>query len=84
MWADLYDYATFAEYYGIGVWGCKGTTPDWTVEGLTEAFLRVLDEGEAGVAMRREAGRLGEMARARPGRDAAARQVAELAGSGKA
>lgn len=83
MWFDLYDYATLVDYHEIGVWGCKETTPEWTVEGLTEAFLRVLDDGEAGVAMKEKAGRLGEMARARPGRDAAAGQIADLAGSGK-
>lgn len=43
-----------------------------------------LDDGDAGMRMREEAKRLGEMARARPGREEAARLIAELAGSGKA
>ena len=83
MWYDLYDFATWAEYHGLGVWGCRDTSPDWTVEGLTDALLRVLDDGEAGIAMREKAARLGEEARANPGREAAARLVAELAGSGR-
>ena len=83
MWFDTYDFATYAEYYGIGVWGCRDAAPEWTVEGLTEAFLKVLDDGEAAVAMREKARQLGEKARARPGRDAAARQIADLAGSGR-
>ena len=84
MWADTYDFSTWADYYGFGVWGCRSTAPYWTVEGLTEAFRAVLDEGEAGVAMRKEASRVGEMARANPGRDAAARLIAELATSAAA
>lgn len=83
MWFDLYDFATYAEHYGIGVWGCRDTSPEWTAECLTDAFMRGLDEGEAGARMRGEAKRLGEMARARPGREEAARLIAELAGSGK-
>ncbi|SPO06230.1 uncharacterized protein DNG_08919 [Cephalotrichum gorgonifer] len=83
LWADLFDFATYSEYYGIGVWACRPTTPDWTAEGIAEALLKVLDNGEAGVAMRAEARRLGEIARARPGRDAAAQIIADLAGTGK-
>lgn len=84
VWFDLYDFATYAEYYGIGVWGCRETSPEWTVKGLTDAFMSGLDDGDAGMRMREEAKRLGEMARARPGREEAARLITELAGSGKA
>ncbi|KAI7771398.1 hypothetical protein LZL87_010838 [Fusarium oxysporum] len=30
LWADLYNYAALAETSGIGVWGCKDSTPNWT------------------------------------------------------
>ncbi|KAF5719546.1 2-hydroxyacylsphingosine 1-beta-galactosyltransferase [Fusarium mundagurra] len=30
LWADLYNYAALAETRGIGVWGCKDSTPHWT------------------------------------------------------
>ncbi|KAF5556416.1 2-hydroxyacylsphingosine 1-beta-galactosyltransferase [Fusarium napiforme] len=30
LWADLYNYASLAETRGIGVWGCKNSTPNWT------------------------------------------------------
>ncbi|KAF5252903.1 hypothetical protein FANTH_2227 [Fusarium anthophilum] len=30
LWADLYNYAALAETRGIGVWGCKESTPNWT------------------------------------------------------
>ncbi|WJG37122.1 uncharacterized protein FOBCDRAFT_147839 [Fusarium oxysporum Fo47] len=29
LWADLYNYAALAETSGIGVWGCKDSTPNW-------------------------------------------------------
>lgn len=73
-----------SEYGGFGVWASKDTTPDWTIEGLTAAFLKVLDGGEEGSAMRERAHVLGEEARERPGRETAARIIAELAASGRA
>ncbi|KAF4503571.1 sterigmatocystin biosynthesis peroxidase stcC [Fusarium agapanthi] len=30
LWADLYNYAALAETRGVGVWGCKESTPNWT------------------------------------------------------
>ena len=83
-WLDTFDYATMAEYGGFGVWGSKKSAPKWTVEGLTDSFLKVLDGGEEGSAMRERARELGKMAQASPGRDTAARVIAELAGSGRA
>ncbi|RGP72018.1 2-hydroxyacylsphingosine 1-beta-galactosyltransferase [Fusarium longipes] len=83
LWADLYNYASLAETYGVGVWGCPGTSPNWTAEGLSQAFLKVLDGGEASVAMREKARKLGDRIQAaEKGRDVAARKVAELAYSG--
>ncbi|PCD32332.1 hypothetical protein FGRA07_09584 [Fusarium graminearum] len=83
LWADLYSYAALVETIGIGVWACPATSPKWTVEGLTHAFLRVLDGGEASVSMREKARELGDKIQAtEKGRDVAARKVAELAYSG--
>lgn len=72
-----------AEYGGFGVWGSKASAPDWTVEGLTASFLKVLDGGKEGAAMKERARELGEQARASPGRDTAAQIVAGCAGSGR-
>ncbi|KAL6922729.1 hypothetical protein FSHL1_000003 [Fusarium sambucinum] len=83
LWADLYSYAALVETIGIGVWACPATSPKWTVEGLTHAFLKVLDGGEASVSMREKAREVGDKMQAtEKGRDVAARKVAELAYSG--
>ncbi|CAG7561845.1 unnamed protein product [Fusarium equiseti] len=84
MWADCYNYAALAETIGVGVWACPSTSPNWTVEDLTQAFMKVLDGGEASVAMRQKAMELGNNIQAgEQGRDIAARKVAELAYSGR-
>ncbi|KAJ4251887.1 hypothetical protein NW762_011184 [Fusarium torreyae] len=83
MWADLYNYAKLVETTGIGVWACPSTNPDWTVDELAEAFLKVVD-GEESVSIREKAKTLGEKMQAgEKGRDLAARKVAELAYAGK-
>ncbi|KAI3340727.1 hypothetical protein F4824DRAFT_452008 [Ustulina deusta] len=84
MWLDCYNYAQLAEDVGVGVYANRASAPYWTVEGLRESFLRVLDGGEAGSRMREKAKRLGEMARKDPGRYVAAREIARLAASGHA
>ncbi|KAF5594994.1 2-hydroxyacylsphingosine 1-beta-galactosyltransferase [Fusarium pseudocircinatum] len=43
LWADLYNYAALAETRGIGVWGCKESTPKWTGECLLDAFMKGID-----------------------------------------
>ena len=84
MWADCYNYAALAETIGVGVWACPSTSPNWTVEDLTQAFMKVLDGGEASVAMRQKARELGNNIQAsEKGRDVAAKKVAELAYSGR-
>ncbi len=80
MWADLYNFAALAETIGVGVWGCKEITPDWTSECLTGSLLRALDGSPDIVSLRNKAKQLGDKVQARDkGRDIAAREVAKLA-----
>lgn len=79
LWADLYNYAALAETSGVGVWGCKDTTPDWTSQCLTAAFLEVV-EGDHGGVLKKVAKQLGDRVQTgRKGRDIAADEVAKLA-----
>ncbi|KAJ2984074.1 hypothetical protein NUW58_g6141 [Xylaria curta] len=84
MWLDCYNYAQLAEDVGVGVYATRATAPTWTVEGLRDSFLKVLDGGEEGRQMREKAKKLGETARREPGRYVAAREVARLAEFGHA
>lgn len=80
LWADLYNFAALAETIGVGVWGCKEITPDWTSECLTSSLLRALDGARDGVSFRNKAKQLGDKVQAGDkGRDVAAREVAKLA-----
>ncbi|KAG5743422.1 hypothetical protein H9Q70_013864 [Fusarium xylarioides] len=47
LWADLYNYAALAETRGVGVWGCKESTPNWTIECLLDAFMKIDGCGES-------------------------------------
>ncbi|KAI0976908.1 hypothetical protein F4678DRAFT_128756 [Xylaria arbuscula] len=84
MWLDCYNYAQLAEDVGVGIYANRASAPNWTVEGLREGFLQVLQGGEKGSQIREKAARLGEIARENPGRYVAAREIARLAGSGHA
>jgi hypothetical protein len=79
MWADLYEYATRAEYLGIGIWGNKEAAPHWTSGELTKAFLDVLDNGPAAVKMRENAKLLGDKFKEKPGSICSADELAKLA-----
>ncbi|KAH8163600.1 hypothetical protein CIB48_g4642 [Xylaria polymorpha] len=79
MWLDCYNYAQLAEDVGVGVYATRATAPDWSVEGLRDSLLRVLDEREEGRQLRSKAKYLGEIARKEPGRYVAAREIARLA-----
>ncbi|KAJ4196151.1 hypothetical protein NW767_009611 [Fusarium falciforme] len=80
LWADLYGYAALAENIGVGVWACRGTNPDWTVDHLSQSLLKVLDGGEASLSMREKAKKLAEKIHAGgEGREIAAKKIAELA-----
>jgi UDP:flavonoid glycosyltransferase YjiC (YdhE family) len=80
-WLDLYGFAQLSETIGVGVWGCRETSPYWTTECLYEAILRVLRSDES-AAMQEKAKKLSALAQARPGRYIAAKEIAKLAGSG--
>jgi hypothetical protein len=79
MWADCYEFATRVEWLGIGVWGSKSAPLNWTTEGLSSAFLRVLANNEAAESMRVKARQLGETLQGKPGRVCAADELAKLA-----
>ncbi|KAL8382118.1 hypothetical protein RB595_006075 [Gaeumannomyces hyphopodioides] len=83
LWMDLYNYATLAEYAGLGIWASKRSAPDWTVEELSAAILKVLSEDDPfAVAARAKAKALSAKAKVRLGRDHAADIIAEIAAKG--
>lgn len=83
QWLDLYSFAQLAEDIGVGLWGCRETSPFWTPECLEDAILKVIDGSSGSVAMQNKARQLGRIAQSDPGRYIAAREIAKLAGSGK-
>lgn len=76
------DYAQLAEELGIGIWACRKTSPDWTVDGLTVAFMEMLGDNSRAAEMAKKAKAVGERARANRGRDVAAQEIAKLAATG--
>lgn len=77
---DLYGFASLVGSMGVGVWGCRETSPHWTAECLSEAFQRVVRDDEAGIAMRTKAKQIGDRIAAGPkGRDISAGVIADLA-----
>jgi UDP:flavonoid glycosyltransferase YjiC (YdhE family) len=82
MWVDLFNYAQLAEQTGVGLWGCRSTTPDWTPQCLEESIVSVAF-GPGSEKFRAKAREISvEAKRDGLGRDIAARRVAELARSG--
>lgn len=79
LWADLYDYAVRVEMLGIGVWGSKRSTPNWTAEELGGAFFKALGDSDEAVSMRKKAGELGRQFQKNPGRITAASEISRLA-----
>ncbi|CAG9956625.1 unnamed protein product [Clonostachys rosea f. rosea IK726] len=80
MWYDTYNFASLTEMAGVGVWGCKKTSPEWTVEDLSASMLKVIGNDELGIKIRETAKELGDKVRSREkGRDIAAQEVAKLA-----
>ena len=84
MWLDCYNYAQLAEDVGVGVYANRDTAPMWSVAGIRDAFLKVLGDEEDSRRMKEKARALGQKARKEPGRYVAAREIARLAGSGRA
>ncbi|KAM5346177.1 hypothetical protein ACJ41O_009182 [Fusarium nematophilum] len=81
IWFDLYNYASTAEYLGVGIWPTKDTAPGWNATSLSQCFLSALT-GVSGEAMRKKAKKLGEIARQYEGSVMAAREVAAMAAKG--
>ncbi|KAI1498562.1 hypothetical protein F5X99DRAFT_420535 [Biscogniauxia marginata] len=82
QWFDLYYFAQLTEDIGVGVWGCPETSPDWTVECLQDALLRVVKD-KSGQEMKEKARQLEHVARSSPGQQFVAREIARLAAAGK-
>jgi hypothetical protein len=77
---DLYGFASLVESMGVGVWGCRETSPDWNVQCLSEAFQQVVRDDPAGIAMRTRARQVSDRIAAGPkGRDISAGVIADLA-----
>ena len=83
LWADHYSFAQLVESLGLGIYATRGTAPNWTVGGLADPILKILDEGDAGTKIREEAVRIGRIARKDPGRYVAARRIYEVIASEK-
>ncbi|RAO66850.1 uncharacterized protein BHQ10_002862 [Talaromyces amestolkiae] len=79
MWTDLYNYAQRVESIGVGIYATRGTAPEWTVKGISDAFLQVIDGGPKSSGIRARAKYLGDVARKNPGKYAAANLIASLA-----
>jgi hypothetical protein len=83
MWVDLFNYAQLAEQSGVGLWGCRATTPDWTPQCLEDSIFRVAF-GPESAEFRRKAREISvEAKKGGLGRDLAADKVAGLARSGR-
>ncbi|EXF84532.1 hypothetical protein CFIO01_09660 [Colletotrichum fioriniae PJ7] len=80
-WLDLYNYAARVEQVGIGIWGNRESAPGFSLNELSDAFLRLVDGGPESVAIRDNARAIQQTLR-RPGRDIAADEIARLAARG--
>ncbi|KAK8030465.1 UDP-glucoronosyl and UDP-glucosyl transferase [Apiospora arundinis] len=78
MWVDLYNYAMLAEMTGVGVYATRGTAPRWTVAGLTNAFLAVVD-GPRTEKMQQRAQDIAQLMQKEPGSHKAAKLIAGMA-----
>lgn len=80
LWVDLYNFAALVETLGVGVWGCKPSSPEWTAECLSKAILKTVDGSQESLTMREKAKQLGDKINLREkGRDVAAKEIAKLA-----
>jgi len=80
VWVDLYDFATRAEWLGIGIWGNKKAAPSWSSEELSASILRTLGDGEEATRIRKNARDLADFIEKKGvGRSLAAQEIANLA-----
>ncbi|KAE9367046.1 glycosyltransferase family 1 protein [Stipitochalara longipes BDJ] len=82
LWEDHYNFAQLVEDLGLGIYATRGTAPNWTVNGLVDSFLKILDDSDVSAKIRQEAARIGHIARENPGRYVAAREIYKLIASG--
>ncbi|KAM0718518.1 hypothetical protein Q7P37_005588 [Cladosporium fusiforme] len=77
MWADLYNYAQLAESGGIGVWGCRESSPEWTSQCLRDSIVKVASSADS-VGFQDRARAISAEAKAQgTGRDIAAAIIAD-------
>ncbi|KAL7629626.1 hypothetical protein AAE478_001148 [Parahypoxylon ruwenzoriense] len=82
QWIDHYNFALLAEEVGVGVWGCRDTSPYWTAECIRDALFTVVDRNGTGITMRENAKRFRDLVQSNPGQYIVAREIAKLAASG--
>lgn len=78
MWEDLYNFAQLAEDLGVGIYACRRTAPTWTVDGLVDAFSKVVIKTPESLKMRVTAHRIGMHSKKIPGREVAAEMIAKM------
>lgn len=78
LWFDCYNFASTAEYLGVGIWPGRDTAPAWHSQTISAGIVRAL-VGDGSAALKEKSRALGEKARSYGGRNAAAREVARLA-----
>lgn len=65
----------------MGIYGSKQTAPDWSLQELSNALLRLVDGKPEGVAMASKAQELGNIAKREEGRYCAAKEIIKLVDS---
>lgn len=78
IWEDHYNFAQLVEDLGLGIYATRGTAPEWTVAGIAEPILRVVQQGEESTKWRQKAKEVGRLAQERPGRYIAAAELVKL------
>ncbi|KAI1267684.1 hypothetical protein F5Y18DRAFT_378439 [Xylariaceae sp. FL1019] len=78
VWEDHYNFAQLAEDLGVGIYANRESAPAWDVDGLVGAILEATNGSQKSLSMRKKASGIGDTVRARPGRSAAAKMIAEL------
>ena len=79
FWVDLFNYAQLAEQIGVGVWGCRETTPDWKPRCLSDDILKVTTGPQSADFQRRASEVSQEATKNGLGRDLSAALIAKLA-----
>jgi hypothetical protein len=68
------------EDLGLGIYATRETAPEWTISGISQPIIELLDQSNLSTAKRRvEALRVRDLAEKSPGRYVAAGVIAKLA-----